>query len=83
MTLNARWAALDPVEKAPYEREAAANLAKRRGIRKSLKKPASRYASFMKEHFAAEYQTALLVTPDRNEAFKRAATAVADLYKTL
>jgi len=85
MSLKEKVAAfknLSAAEKAPLEKEAAENLEKRNAIRASLKKPASKFALFTKEHFPGEYEKAKQAHPgDRKAAFKAAIAAVAKAYK--
>ena len=55
---------------------------KRKQIRQSLKGPASKYALFVKAHFAGAYAAALEQTSDRKQAFRLANQAVVKKYKS-
>jgi len=77
----AAWKSMTDAQKAPFVAEASKNLAKRNEIRQSFKKPAGKYALFVKKHFPAKYAEALKTTSDRKAAFKAATKAVSAAYK--
>ncbi|KAJ9448554.1 hypothetical protein DIPPA_15346 [Diplonema papillatum] len=80
--LAATWKGLSPAEKATYVQEAKKNLDARQKVRSSLKRPPSKYAVFVKQHFAAAYAAAMKTTTDRREAFKVASKQVSAKYKS-
>jgi len=77
-----KWNKLSAKEKAPLVAEATKNLAKRDAIRATFKKPAGKYALFVKKNFAAAYAAALKKSSDKKVAFKAASQAVAKKYKS-
>ena len=80
--VSTKWAALSTKERGVLEAEAANNKAKRTAIRQSLKKPATKYALFVKKHFTAEYTAALKSGLPHKEAFATATRAVAKKYRS-
>eukprot|EP01061_Rhynchopus_euleeides_P025811 TRINITY_DN41_c0_g1_i10.p1 TRINITY_DN41_c0_g1~~TRINITY_DN41_c0_g1_i10.p1 ORF type:complete len:317 (+),score=177.83 TRINITY_DN41_c0_g1_i10:70-951(+) len=80
--LNQKYLSLPESEKQALKAEAAKNLAKRTAIRQSFKKPASKYALYVKQHFPALYAVEMKKGANSKAAFKAATQAVALKYKS-
>eukprot|EP01064_Diplonema_japonicum_P020513 TRINITY_DN29_c0_g1_i3.p1 TRINITY_DN29_c0_g1~~TRINITY_DN29_c0_g1_i3.p1 ORF type:complete len:261 (+),score=115.48 TRINITY_DN29_c0_g1_i3:77-859(+) len=79
--MSEKFNTLGASEKQALVNQAQKNLAKRNEIRKSLKKPATKYALFVKKNFATAYESAKKQTNDKKAAFKLATRTLAAQYK--
>eukprot|EP01062_Namystynia_karyoxenos_P056624 TRINITY_DN47553_c0_g1_i1.p2 TRINITY_DN47553_c0_g1~~TRINITY_DN47553_c0_g1_i1.p2 ORF type:complete len:213 (+),score=81.19 TRINITY_DN47553_c0_g1_i1:81-641(+) len=84
---SAKWAAMTPAEKQPFEIQAARNrallaaLRAEQARRRLPKKAPTPWAAFVKAHFAAAYKSALATAKKPADAFKVATAEVAAKWK--
>lgn len=81
--MHASLQALPAAQKEALVKQAKANQAKRQAVRQSQKRPASKYALFVKQHFKTVYDAELKkAAGDRKAAFRATTKVLSQKYKT-